>query len=100
VPKNLTIPKLTRLIYHKHTHKPPNVIAKWEARFPPNPDTHTPPLDWPKISKVYSTAFLTPKDFHLHSGTFFIEASSPVSGFQPMIPPAASAPRIQKAPPT
>jgi hypothetical protein len=40
------------------------------ARFPPNPspdtDTRTPPLDWPKISKVYSTAFLTTKDFHLH----------------------------------
>jgi hypothetical protein len=61
----LTIKRLTQLIYQKTKRKAPNAIKKWALKlakeFAP-----APPVNWHNLSQIYSSSFLTPKDFNLH----------------------------------
>eukprot|EP00962_Isochrysis_galbana_P024961 scaffold7688_cov130-Isochrysis_galbana.AAC.12 len=59
----LTVKKLIYLISVRH-RKPPSCVKKWPlalGHISPNIQ-----LDWKRISSIYTTTFLSSKDFHLH----------------------------------
>jgi hypothetical protein len=60
----LTVKKLSYLI-SKRGRQPPTCIKKWTYTLTPLPRGST-PLDWKAISSVFTSAFLSSKDFHLH----------------------------------
>ena len=53
----VNVKHLTRL-FSLQTQKPPSCLAKWEAYYSP--------MKWGPLSKAYSNAFLTGRDYHPH----------------------------------